>query len=273
VARSKATLLFAAFLVLAVAGNSQAKEWRGITPMKSTKADVTRLFNQCDGPDPSCEFTLYEEQIHIEFSSNATNDLNRCSDRVPPYTVVAVEVEPRTQVSIGAVVTNKRDFKIQQRRALNFSPNVIDLYSGYVDEKHGLIVTTYTEKTRNNGIPEHVVRIDYIAEAKDTALCQNYYDSPEWFIEENVFEDPPPTIGINCPSKKPKAGERITITAWAGQYAKTSPLWSLNAGKIVAGQGTSEITIDTSGLEGQTITVRVRIRDVIASCEVEVMPK
>ncbi|HEX8494428.1 MAG TPA: hypothetical protein VF658_16410 [Pyrinomonadaceae bacterium] len=42
--------------------------------------------------------------------------------------------------------------------------------------------------------------------------------------------------------------------------------WSISAGYITAGQGTPSITVDTSGLGGQTVTASVEVGGIPSSC-------
>lgn len=80
----------------------------------------------------------------------------------------------------------------------------------------------------------------------------------------------PPVLTINCPSSETKAGEEISLTAdfVDGKFAFS---WTLSAGKILMGQGTRMITIDTTDLAGQKVSVSLEARDesghaVIATC-------
>lgn len=58
-------LLLASLFLVAGARDSAAKEWRGIVPLRSTREDVVRTFRQCENSNPSCEFTLNGEFVHI----------------------------------------------------------------------------------------------------------------------------------------------------------------------------------------------------------------
>lgn len=48
-----------------------AKEWRGIVPLHSTRADVARLFNTCFDREGGCTFRVGNEEVYIVFSSGA----------------------------------------------------------------------------------------------------------------------------------------------------------------------------------------------------------
>ena len=86
----------------------------------------------------------------------------------------------------------------------------------------------------------------------------------------------PPTVSLDCPSKS-EAGSEITITADTVESDKLDFLWTLSGGKILAGQGTRTISVETTGLAGQTISVRVEISDgnqhtMFAKCAVQISP-
>lgn len=76
----------------------------------------------------------------------------------------------------------------------------------------------------------------------------------------NQCPPPPPTcpnIAIECPDRV-VVGEpltfRSTVTGGTG-----APIynWTVSAGRIVAGQGTDTIQVDTSGLAGQSVTAKL----------------
>jgi hypothetical protein len=72
-----------------------------------------------------------------------------------------------------------------------------------------------------------------------------------------------PTINISCPeSVKEGQSAVFSTTITAGTPAPgTTPTyeWTVTAGKIISGQGTPSITVDTTGLSGQTIRANVNL--------------
>src|SRR6185436_12912020 len=70
---------------------------------------------------------------------------------------------------------------------------------------------------------------------------------------------PPPcaSVTVSCPSDVDQ-GSPITYTAAAGDGSVTYN-WSVSAGTITSGQGTSSIQVDTAGLGGQTVTATVEV--------------
>jgi len=63
-----------------------------------------------------------------------------------------------------------------------------------------------------------------------------------------------PTASVDGPSGLVNAGSMMTFTASVGGSGANSYNWSVSAGTISSGQGTSSISVDTTGLEGRTIT-------------------
>ena len=84
-------------------------------------------------------------------------------------------------------------------------------------------------------------------------------------------EPPPPpcpTVSVSCPDSV-DLGSPVTFTASvSGGPEGFAPTynWSVSAGTITSGQGTSTITVDTAGLGGQTVTASVSIGGADPSC-------
>jgi hypothetical protein len=79
---------------------------------------------------------------------------------------------------------------------------------------------------------------------------------------------PCPTVSVSCPSEV-DPGQPITFTAsvTGGEAGATFTYnWSVSAGTISSGQGTSTITVDTANLGGQTVTATVSIGGADPSC-------
>lgn len=85
-----------------------------------------------------------------------------------------------------------------------------------------------------------------------------------------------PNISIYCPDTV-SAGQPVTFTAnLSGGTSNVNPTyrWAVSAGTITSGQGTTSITVDTTGLGGRAITARVEVvgyeLDCSASCTTQV---
>ena len=68
-----------------------------------------------------------------------------------------------------------------------------------------------------------------------------------------------PSISLSGPTEPPLAGDALVYTAtFVGKPRYT---WRVSTGTILAGQGTSKIAVDTTGLAGQKLTVTVEADD------------
>lgn len=76
---------------------------------------------------------------------------------------------------------------------------------------------------------------------------------------------PCPTLSVSCPSTV-DPGQPITFTASVTGEATVTYNWSVSSGTISSGQGTSTITVDTTGLGGQTVTATLEIGGVDPAC-------
>jgi hypothetical protein len=77
---------------------------------------------------------------------------------------------------------------------------------------------------------------------------------------------PCPTVNVSCPDSV-KVGSPIAVSASVGSTnASVTYNWSVSAGTISGGQGTSSITVDTAGLGGQTVTATLELGGLDPSC-------
>lgn len=80
-----------------------------------------------------------------------------------------------------------------------------------------------------------------------------------------------PNVSIYCPDVQ-QAGTPITFTASvSGGTPGVTPVynWVISAGKILSGQGTATITVDTAGLAGQPITATVEVAGYNLECRAQ----
>ena len=81
-----------------------------------------------------------------------------------------------------------------------------------------------------------------------------------------------PTVSVKCPTGLWDPGQPVTISvevqssdAYLTENLKYN--WMVSAGVIISGQGTPEITVDTSDLGGQNVTATVEIDGLPAGCD------
>src|ERR1044072_1017888 len=79
---------------------------------------------------------------------------------------------------------------------------------------------------------------------------------------------PCPTVSVSCPSEvEPNTPITFTASVSGGETGATFTYnWSVSAGTISSGQGTSTITVDTANLAGQGVTTTVSIGGADPSC-------
>ena len=77
-----------------------------------------------------------------------------------------------------------------------------------------------------------------------------------------------PSLSVTGPAGITEPGQSMTFTAnvSGGTQASVTYNWSVSAGTISSGQGTPSITVDTTGLAGQTVTASLEIGGTDPSC-------
>ena len=216
-----------------------AEEWRGIVPLRSTRAEVVRLLAECAGSHSPCEFTLQNEKVLITFAAP------ECSHVVPADTVLMVERQLETGATLQSLGLNPRRFK-------SFYPATRrnKEYRGYIDAKSGLLLKSFEGQ---------IFQINHIANEKQRAVCPDFNRRPERFVQ--VFFEHVPTITVECPETA-KAGEKVAVSA---SYVRTGEwirlTWLTTGGRIVGGLNTRKLLLDASGFQGDKITVTVERAD------------
>src|SRR2546423_2457119 len=78
-----------------------------------------------------------------------------------------------------------------------------------------------------------------------------------------------PIVNVSCPDAATE-NAAVTFTAnisgGSGNIAPPSYNWTISNGRIISGQGTQSITVDTTGLAGQTIRATVDVSGYGAPC-------
>jgi hypothetical protein len=214
-----------------------AEEWRGIVPLRSTRADVVRLFGKCAGNDSSCEFTLPNEEVLIEFATPTC-----CSDAVAPDTVLMVQRELLTGTTLEALGLDRRRLKSFNPAASRYKG-----YRGYFDEKSGLLLKSFLGE---------IFQITYIPTEKERLVCTSFYSRPKDFVA--VFFEHVAVVAVECPETA-MIGDNLTCSAsYARTGARSTVTWLTTGGRIVQGQNTKKIGLDTSGFQGTSIVVTVK---------------
>jgi len=239
--------------------SSQAEEWRGLQPLRSSRSDVIRLMNQCSDQTEACRFTLEKENVYILFSGGLRTEYAECATRLPVGTIMFIQVRPRSPLKLS-------DLKLDKRAFTSFNPSapLKSSFSGYRN-RDGVVIQAYKKI---------VVQMVYLANDYDRDLCAQYYEEPESFVEK-VFNhyDSMEVVGPESVT----AGETLKLSAYSNINDKCGYNWTLSAGRIASGQYTQRITIDTRELAGQKIVITAEIGDesghyMTSSRTVQVLP-
>ena len=139
-------------IALTLAAPPPAKEWRGITPLRSTRADVERLL----GP-PASEgvYVTERERVSVTYSRRPCD----YGWRVPLDTVVSFFVRPKTPPKFS-------DLKLDEKRYEKRRDAHAETTHYYIDPEAGI---NYTVESPG-GL---VTAVEYYAPLRDEALrCQ-----------------------------------------------------------------------------------------------------
>lgn len=250
-----AKLLILVCTLPAAAFTSQAKEWRGIVPLHSTRADVERLIGK-----PNAEYERYDfegEQAVIFYARHPCSEGAQWN--VPPDTVTSISVYPKKALLLAAL-----------RLDLGAYKRVGDSYSQgrtvYWNEKEGI---QYHVSEGERGDDAKVREIYYQPAARDAHLRCRAKDTSEGgqkSSERGPGGDACPDIYIVGSPSNQCPGQRCSFSAaLAGLDHTFSPTfkWVASAGTITSGQGTQAIEIDTSKAGDKPITVTLKVGGVI----------
>jgi hypothetical protein len=242
--RTIKTIILCVFVILATTKYSGAKEWRGITPLRSTLADVVRQFGACTSTENnSCTYVWKNETVRFVFLSQPCGTGKQ---KLPRWTIVHIERRP----SMRTALTEYHKIDPYHYEAFRLPDNTQEFFENYVDDEEG-----FAAESRK----DVVTQVYYTAKAHEISLCPGSYVKPSDLLprykDAIVWEFFCPTITVNCPDKTVELDEQITFSAsWSGgfPYRELSYKWTASAGTIVAGQGTPTIRVNIKGLPDDT---------------------
>ena len=122
--------VFVASLIGAI--NVQAEAWRGIEPLKSTRADVERLLGK---PGKHGRYQFDKERAYIEYAGTGPcAKVNGCLCRVSKDTVVSIYVELEIEMRFSGLKLDKKHYK-------RFTSRKDPTIATFSNEKKGIIYT------------------------------------------------------------------------------------------------------------------------------------
>lgn len=132
---------------------AQAKEWRGILPLQSRRADVERLLGGSGNRD---HYQFDAERVHVNYAGEGKcNPVNGCLCFVPKDTVISIYVHLKVEMRFSKLNIDKKKY---EKFVSPEDPNV----ATYSNDKEGIIYTVNEEN-------DDVTAIEYLPKAKD---CQ-----------------------------------------------------------------------------------------------------
>lgn len=122
-------LVIAALCVLFWAAPALCKAWRGITPLRSTRADVERLLGKSE-PGTEAVYKDKDDVVKVSYSRIQCD----YGWRVKPNTVISLMIYPKVPLKVADLGIDEKRF--QKRRDLNLE----NVYY-YMSEAEGLNYT------------------------------------------------------------------------------------------------------------------------------------
>jgi hypothetical protein len=152
---------FCVAALLITASVAQAKEWRGVAPLHSTRADVERLLGQ-----PESDYWQYnfeEESARITYADGPCEEGLPGGWNVPKDTVIEIHIIPKQDLKLSDVLVPGKDYRQVQ------AAHTQHIY--YVNAEEGVRYTVFLGRVQN---------INYLPSAKDKHLsCGEYkYAAP-----------------------------------------------------------------------------------------------
>src|SRR5687767_11056908 len=133
--------------------------WRGLLPLKSSRADVERLLGAPTGlVAGSYSYETKEEKVRVLYSQGSCDPSLEGQWKVPADTVLSITVFPQTSVLVNSLRLNESIYK----RSQEVHP---ENWVWYVNSENGVMV----HAIRNNGC-EEVMSITYRPAKKDEHL-------------------------------------------------------------------------------------------------------
>jgi hypothetical protein len=136
----------------------QGKEWRGIVPLRSTRADVERLIGK-----PNFKYGIYDledARVDILYSSAPCTVGLQGAWNVPPDTVINITLSPKRNMLFSQLRINFRRFKKTQGAPAQ-------QYATYTDEEEGITYVVFEGEGEDYGM---ISKIYYGPKAKDKKL-------------------------------------------------------------------------------------------------------
>jgi hypothetical protein len=147
------------FITLILTQISEARDWRGLVPLRSTRAEVERLLGP-PGQSSSNVYLTESERISITYAERPCD----FGWQVPLGTVISFSVYPKNPSALAALKLDER--KYEKRRDIH-----IETLYYYINQEEGINYTVDSGKGMVTGV-------EYYPSAKDNnRRCSTVKDS------------------------------------------------------------------------------------------------
>ena len=167
-------LLAGLFLLIFLAPGVKGKVWRGITPLKSTRADVERLLGKANELG---RFEIKNERVSIWYAEGPCEDNNEafakanCECMIAKDTVLRIVITLNSPVKVSTLGIDKKKYERTSIHAYRPTATYSDFTEGVV----------YTIRE----LDDVVTNIDYLPSAKD---CEEVVRSQTTLAASNVWQ-------------------------------------------------------------------------------------
>lgn len=157
--KSSTTTFFSVCIILFLAYISQAKEWRGITPLHSTRKDVERLLGAPVGAGGIIsDYRSENEVVSVQYTEGSCEKGWPYGWSVPPDTVLSLTVYPKVRPSLAALRIDLGKFEKE------INPHIADIIY-YHNKEEGFSVESRVDE-------EIAYSLSYTATEKDIRLLR-----------------------------------------------------------------------------------------------------
>lgn len=209
-------VVFVALMIKAI--DVQAEAWRGIVPLKSTRADVEGLLGR---PGEHGRYQFDKERAYIEYAGTGPcAKVNRCLCKVSEDTVISIYVELEVEMSFSGLKLGKKDYK-------KFVSRKDPTIATYTNIEKGII---YTVDQTNDDI----TAIEYLPDAKE---CKNLLtgwkgivplETPRLQVEK-ILGSPIEPCNLQC---NYQSGEDRIFVRYSGDPCTDNNSWRVSAGTV-----------------------------------------
>ena len=153
--KTKHTTVVAIVIIHALVIVAKAMQWRGITPLHSTRTDVERLLGDASSKNQLTTYQTEKEAVSVLYASGPPCGSDADSEwNVPKDTVVSITVSPKGRVLLSEL---KVDLSTYDRLSGVHRPNIIT----YLNNQDGIRIETFQDEINS---------VTYFPSATDSKL-------------------------------------------------------------------------------------------------------